>query len=401
MSLNRKSEIRRIAYLDGVRGCAAMIVFMNHLLTSFVPAIASIHPHEAQQSLFATLALSPFAVLCSGNFAVCIFFVLSGYVLSDFCERSRLSFPAQLARRYCRFAVPMLLISTFAWLLLHFGLYSNLLAAHEVTHSAWLPRWYNFNANFFLMLKETLYQVFVTGEASYNCNLWTMQFEFIGSAYVFSLFALFKQRRLRCFVIIAFISLHYQDYYLLFAWGVMLYDFQGEIKQLFHRFLPSVFNRAVLATVGFFVALYLGGFPIMPPELVSPWYPGFNKLLSAVHWHTLGAMLLILFLLQSRALQMLFSTKTGLFFGKISFVLYLIHVPVICSLTAWLIYATRALPYYQMLLISTSITIISVILISKLLYRYIDQYTTGFSRQVGDWIDYQISFESKQQAFAK
>jgi peptidoglycan/LPS O-acetylase OafA/YrhL len=59
----------------------------------------------------------------NGNAAVCIFFVLSGYVLADLSQRSELTFPAQALRRYIRLVGPILLTSTFAWGLLALGLF--------------------------------------------------------------------------------------------------------------------------------------------------------------------------------------------------------------------------------------------------------------------------------------
>lgn len=401
-----QSEVRRIDFLDGLRGVAAMMVFMNHLLLSFSPSIASTpvaaavqsvakvvpvmaapHAQPIYKSLLSSLSASPLAVFCCGNFAVCIFFVLSGFVLSDFCNKSRLSFPAQCARRYCRLVAPMVLTSTLAWLLLHFGLYRNQLAAQEVTHSAWLSSWYNFDSHFFQMVKETLYEVFIVGEAKYNCNLWTMKIELIGSIYVFALFTLLKNRYWRLFAILACTLINYEGYYVLFSWGVLLYDFHYEMAAMLRRLLPSTKKLTSALMAGFLLAMYLGGFPMSPAKQLSPWYFGMAAWLDPVHWHTIGAMLLVFVLLQSQLLQIVFQLKLAKFFGKISFVLYLIHVPVICSLTAWLILANQTLPYYQMMLISISVTMVAVIALSHGLHRYCDQYTTQLSRRIGIWVD--------------
>jgi len=64
----------RKAYLDGLRGCAACVVFFAHILIAL---------NSQLNALF------------NGNAAVCVFFVLSGYVLTDLARRSGLSFPAQ------------------------------------------------------------------------------------------------------------------------------------------------------------------------------------------------------------------------------------------------------------------------------------------------------------------
>ena len=83
-----KAEKFRKPYLDGLRGCAACVVlFGNH-----------------------AIALnSPLLGFFNGNAAVCVFFVLSGYVLTDLSRRSELTLPAQAVRRYFRLVGPILL----------------------------------------------------------------------------------------------------------------------------------------------------------------------------------------------------------------------------------------------------------------------------------------------------
>jgi peptidoglycan/LPS O-acetylase OafA/YrhL len=100
MSADKNAE--RKPYLDGLRGVAACVVFVGHL----------------------SLSLTGSSFLFNGTAAVCIFFVLSGYVLSELAQSSPLSFPAQAVRRYIRLVVPMLVTSTFAWALLAAGLYA-------------------------------------------------------------------------------------------------------------------------------------------------------------------------------------------------------------------------------------------------------------------------------------
>src|SRR2546430_4455826 len=81
-------EDSRKPYLDGLRGCAACVVLFGHL----------------------AIALnSPLVRIFNGNAAVCVFFVLSGYVLTDLSQRSALTFPAQALRRYIRLVGPILI----------------------------------------------------------------------------------------------------------------------------------------------------------------------------------------------------------------------------------------------------------------------------------------------------
>src|SRR5690606_29260208 len=74
----------RISYLDGLRGVAALAVVVAHFLFGFYPALEPGTPLEVhtQSGLDMWLASNPFHLLYPGHFAVCLFFVLSGFVLA-------------------------------------------------------------------------------------------------------------------------------------------------------------------------------------------------------------------------------------------------------------------------------------------------------------------------------
>ncbi|MES2691064.1 MAG: acyltransferase family protein, partial [Bacteroidota bacterium] len=74
----------RLTYFDGLRGVAACMVFFSHLLCAFYPATNTGLTSQVHITGNAELFMrnTPFNVLFNGELAVCIFFVISGYVLS-------------------------------------------------------------------------------------------------------------------------------------------------------------------------------------------------------------------------------------------------------------------------------------------------------------------------------
>src|SRR4249920_301079 len=112
----------KLGYMDGLRGVAAFVVVLHHFALTFRPELVA--------------AVSPLTLLFAGHFAVCIFFVISGFVLSyKFFETSRADVVTSGAvRRYFRLMPLVLTAVLISYLLLRFGLYHNF-DAFALTHS--------------------------------------------------------------------------------------------------------------------------------------------------------------------------------------------------------------------------------------------------------------------------
>ena len=117
----------RFAYLDGLRGWAALLVVFHHGIIAIDFALYTGQPSESRGRGDLWLSGTPFVPLAaSGNLAVCIFFALSGFVLTHAYINSRQYWLSLVARRYLRLGLPMLAGCLFAWMLLlrwypHFG----------------------------------------------------------------------------------------------------------------------------------------------------------------------------------------------------------------------------------------------------------------------------------------
>ena len=90
----------REKYLDGLRGLAAMQVVFQHYALAFLPA-----------------SLGRFGILADGNFAVFVFLVMSGFVLTPSFERRPHALMSGLGRRAIRLGLPTAAACVFAVLL--------------------------------------------------------------------------------------------------------------------------------------------------------------------------------------------------------------------------------------------------------------------------------------------
>ena len=92
-------------------------------------------------------------------------------------------------------------------------------------------------------------------------------------------------------------------------------------------------------------------------------------------------------LLNSQGLQKVFSSPVPVFLGKISYSLYLVHFPVIGSLTCALFLALYpVLPYGEAFLISCISSLFLIIPLSYLFYRYIDMTGSKLSKSFYNWL---------------
>lgn len=347
----------RKPYLDGLRGIAAVVAFVGHLL----------------------LALFDAFWVFNGRAAVCVFFVLSGFVLADLVDRSSMSWPAQALRRYVRLVIPMLITSAFAWALLALGAYRNVEAA-TVTGSSWLASWYRFEPSFSSMVWETTYGVFVTGASAYNSNLWTMRPELIGSLFVFAIGTFGPTKVTRAAAYVALAAWFWSDYVLLFSVGGLLYDFQSELGRL----MRSAAVRAACFLVGLFF------FIATEKILARVHFPSIDMM----RWQMLSAGLIVAAALTSPLLQRALGGVVGQAVGRVSFTLYLIHLPIICSLTSWLVIALpRAIAFPA----SIALTIAAVLGASFALCRTVDEWPTKISRSAGFGLDGLIMFARRAQ----
>jgi peptidoglycan/LPS O-acetylase OafA/YrhL len=102
---------REINYLDGLRGLAALTVVFLHYVTAFYPAFVTANYSQihTKSGIELFIAKSPLDIFYAGNFAVCIFFVLSGYVLSMkyFQFKNQNILIKSAIKRYFRLVIPV------------------------------------------------------------------------------------------------------------------------------------------------------------------------------------------------------------------------------------------------------------------------------------------------------
>jgi peptidoglycan/LPS O-acetylase OafA/YrhL len=370
--------------LEGVRGLACLGVFLAHFIFSFLPYTAHWLTKGAkipQFYAFETILCFPLvSVFINGSLTVSVFFVLSGYVITkkyfDTGDISALQTGA--AKRYPRLAIPALVSVIFAWGLLRAGLMFNQ-TAPEIGTAGWPMASYPGPVGFGTALIEGLFSGPFLGRADLNNPLWTIQIELLGSLLLFAAYALLGTRRPAATVLL----------YMLLSMVIS----PSSINQIHFLSLWSGSGlhyverhlRRTPALSGFLIAvgLILGAYDFSPwfdwarlpmPEFSAPMFNPVGS--ERFVFNAVGAFLLVGGVLGNRPVARAMSSRLPVYLGKISFSLYLLHWPIICSLSFGMMYLLKVrmgIDYLQALGATAVVTLSVTLIASGLLERFVDR----------------------------
>ncbi len=371
--------MKKIQYMDGLRGLAAFIVVLNHFVLAFYPAL--FFGSDAQnQHVESFVSGSVFNIFYNGNFAVCIFFVLSGFVLSHkfFLQKNHEIITESAVKRYARLAIPVAVSVFLAFILMKFSLFYNR-EVSAISGSGWFGDFWNFKPNFLDALNQIFIRSFFADGSDYNSILWTIAFEFSGSFLVFGFLALFGKIKNRYWAYLIVAAFFFQTYYLTFILGILLSDLMAHKNMLIREFDKSKLIRTALLFTGLFLGSYPSG-----RAVTGTVYAFLEKpflLNTSLTCHMLGAFLVIAVLLDSKRMQKIFSSRYLLFLGEISFAMYLLHFIILGSLTSFIFLKLDPhLPYLEAVLSSFVISIIIIFCVSYFMYLYVDKKAVHFSK---------------------
>jgi peptidoglycan/LPS O-acetylase OafA/YrhL len=382
--------MKKIKYLEGLRGVAAFIVVLNHIrLACFMAEYDKLHTyiHAAHLPGFVkTFLINGFELLLDGDLAVWVFWLLSSYVISIAFFKPAESYDkivvAYAAKRYIRLFVPVFVSIMAGYVLMKAGLIYNTALATKAGppyNTGWLVNPYNFTPNFFNALLSALYNTFIEydSKASYNPVLWTIEIEFLGSLFTFSIFGVLRHNKKRWLLYAAIFAAVYalKMYWLCcFLVGHVLCDYDCNppmwaIAEKLRKYRLPAWLKYVPAPVGILLIVFSSSiFPALhiPPKLHYP----------------LQSCMIVFAVLRIAAFRRFFSASIPFWLGRVSFSLYLVHLPIICSLTSYIV-----LHHFTMAgkITGAVITLIVSLVLSWYYTKHIDQNGVKLANKIGDY----------------
>lgn len=333
----------RITSLDAVRGVAALIVLFCHLQHSFLPHFFG----GIAETKEGTWGLAPVSFFLNGGEAVALFFVLSGFVLTQrfFESRKILDIPDSILKRWPRLAGPVVLVSLCSGFLMGFGFYHNIQVS-TMNGSWWLKHGFDWAPrglqDVIHALKQGVAGTFFTGISDYNGAFWTMHYEFLGSIAVYSLaffVILFSKRFDWRLILVGLLALWIREvirfpFLASFILGTLL-------ALVYTRFPKFVWENAYSLWIGGIFCMLIGGFTISENDLPTRFYQILGsdsvegRLCVRYFLYSVIALFFLSSALWSPQVRDFLSRPLLRKIGHLSFPIYLIHTPVICSVGSW------------------------------------------------------------------
>ncbi len=376
--------MKKLDYIDGMKGIGAIMVYFCHFVYAFYYGAYSLSPEHVhtRSGIELVLGRTPLNFFYNGNTAVCIFLVLSGFVLclSYFKTKEQRRLREGAIKRYFRLMPMILAVNVMIFILMSLGLYRNRETAVITGSIAWFGGFNQFEPDFFGMLKESLAGCFIWGSNDYNGVLWTIPYLFLGALVVYLAVFLAGENRLRYFAygVMLLVSLKTDIYFAGIFSGLFLCDFfmtQDKWMALYRK-------RPAVPVLVFLLGFYLSSYPSFGASMEGTVY-GLLPPAYTVIYHMAGAVFLTAGVLGSERLKRFFSWKPFVYLGKISFSLYLIHFPVIAVFSCRFFLSTwERLGYHPAAGIDFVLTTAFVILLSVLCRRYLEPA----GKLLEDWV---------------
>ncbi len=368
----------KINSAESIRGLACLAVVFSHIAMSFFPYLHHFDIAEVTDLAWVhAVHHSPFAFFYSGDAAVFVFFVLSGFVLSyailNKPEQFDQKIKNMMVKRYPRLMIPALTSCLIIWLVFQF--------VHIDSHNvgSWLQAFTVQNFSLAHTLYEGTIGAFLFSESEVNWVLWTMTIELMGSFVLFFLLYLY----------------HYKK--ILFWIGSLI------IPLLAFYWRGRGFSLGISSfIVGIYIYLYaktLSNYAAVPMLIIGLYLAGAHNTSASYQWlHTIfgdltydysnffAGILIVYSVLMNPLLSKGLDHPVLVWLGKLSFSIYLLHLLMLYLVCIPLFNLFLSIHWsYTTSVICSGLSALCVTLFVANFYsRYVDQFAITVSNKIAN-----------------
>lgn len=371
----------KVLSVEGTRGVAAFMVILSHLSLTFFPYLHAFSgaPDPAHAVQYA-IHHSPFCFFFSGTAAVYVFFVLSGYILSHVAlKKAPHEMVGVFLKRY-----PRLMMPAVASCLLAYAAYA-LVASDTARLTDWIASQPVSDPTLGGALYSGAIDSFVFGQSSYNAVLWTMQLELIGSFVIFAL-CLFKNNKAAvaanaaAFALIAVMA-YLRLYNAAFALSLTAFLVGNLLQKAGRASLPGAVSLPLLLLGLYFAGAHQNSdaYALISAVLGDQVDPVCNFM---------AGVLIVCAVILGPGLRDFFSARLFVAMGRLSFSVYLVHLPMVYTLGVFTFNQAAAFMTYDLAALSACVVAIAAsYLLATCFHAYVDLPATTLSNRLARYSD--------------
>jgi peptidoglycan/LPS O-acetylase OafA/YrhL len=385
----------RIAYLESIRGLAALQVLLLHFFAAFAPDLVFALPAGA--AIAGYIHLSPLYFLYDGYSAVYIFFALSGYVLTRSFERHLAQPSSQILARVVRLGLPAMAATLVAAaVMLIFG--KPNVSAGDLAGSAWFAAQWHADLSIFGVVRDGTVNALFLGyrglpgvaflapwqqpvEQSFVTPLWTLSIEFYGSIIVLGLcWCARRSRTLWWPVVLLGAIFTIRSAYICF--------FIGHLLATFHRAERPAPDSKLLPVFSIIFGVFLCVLAeIWQPEWLrnlcaDPTYLLFPGQFAPMQQKTFGAVLVLSGIIDLEVARNFLSRPWLVARSGLSFPLYLVHWPILCGPAAALFLLLNGIVGLELARVGAIVVGIGLTFVASRFFLGIDRRALELSRRL-------------------
>ena len=405
-------KVPRIAYLESIRGLAALQVLLLHFFAAFAPDLVFSLPAGAAVAGY--IHLSPLYFLYDGYSAVYLFFALSGYVLTRSFERHLAPPSSQVLARMIRLGLPAMAATLVAAAVMSMFGKPNM-AAGGLSGSTWFASQWNTDVSLLAVIRDGTINALFLGyhglpgvaflapwqqpvEQSFVAPLWTLSIEFYGSMIILLLCACARLSRAVWWpVVLLGALLTVRSAYICF--------FVGHLLAAFHRAERPAPHSALLPIFSIIFGVFLCVLAeVWQPQWLrslcaDPTYFLFPGQFAPMQQKTFGALLVLAGIIHLETARSFLSRPWLVARSKLSFPLYLVHWPILFGPAAALFLLLDGLVGIELARVGAIVAGICLAFLASTLFLTVDRRALELSRGLRRRMS--VSLEARPAAIAR
>lgn len=370
-------ESQRLEFVDGVKAVAVLLVFNIHFLNAYYCGIYTLNPADfhtpgAEWWIGAT----PLNFIYAGKVGARVFLVLSAFLLSFhyFCGGEPRKLLLTPVKKYVRLVAPVLFVNLAVVFLMRAGAYYNAQAAALAGSEEFFGVYNRFEPSLLGAAAEACFGCFLTGSNAYNGPIWFMQYEFLGctgAALLLYVSGRWKRpARLALYVLLALLLIR-TDYLCMVLGAAAGELYALETAEALPGIVDKLLKKRALMWIVFGIGFYFATYPsygnaegtiyaLFPPKVLF--------------YYNVAIPVMLFALAQLPCAVRFLSRRVFRYLTGISYCFYLIHFPMLCTISAAFFVSMYGKVSYHLLTLMTYIlTFTASALLAWLMTRLIDR----------------------------